>query len=307
MTVAPGNRTDAAPRRMSPLVLAIPIIAIAVVAIIVLNNRNTSPTGVPPIARLQTADVHTLAFSSSDANSLFLGHHDGLMVSRDQGTTWQPAQLQGVDAMSLATSAGNPQRMYAAGHGIFYRSDDGGANWTRVESSIQGADIHAFAASPDDADRVYAFVENQGISASGDGGATWQPLPPTAPTALAALAAGPGQTLYVGTSLGDIFESADGGRNWRRGSIGTGMQLTSLIFDQGSGDLYATATMAGSARSMLHRRLAGRDVWDILPFSGRGPLVSMSISPQDSKVILTANQRGEVYRSRDGGATWGTN
>ena len=309
MTTTPGDQTtDTRPqRRISPLVLAVPLIAVAYVAVFLFTNRGAPATGAPPLAQLNTADAHALAFSPVDAATVFFGHHDGLLISRDQGATWQPANLRGADTMSLAASPQNPQRMYAAGHGIFYRSDDGGTSWSKVAGALQDADIHAFAASPEDADRVYAFIENQGILTSADGGATWQPLPQGGLPEMAALAAGPGQTLYAGTSFGDVYESVDGGQSWRRDNLGVGMQVTSLAFDQRSATLYATAATSVNAKSMLHRRQVGGGPWETLPFDGQDALVALSVSPQDSKTILAVNRRAELYRSRDGGATWGMN
>lgn len=297
------GRAIAAPRRMRPLTIAIPLLALVVVVLIVLNNRASAPAnGARPIAQLDTQDFHALAFSQTDPNTVFFGHHDGVLVSRDQGETWQPSSLQGADAMSLATSANNPQRMYAAGHGIFYRSSDGGATWDKVNSPIQGADIHGFAASPDNADRIYALVVGQGMLTSTDGGDTWQPLS-SAPSDFTAIAAGPNQTLYVGNSIGSIFESRDGGQTWQQSSLGAGTQVTSLTFDKRSNTLYAAAVMSGMTMSSVARRAADGGAWETTPFRGTGPILVLSVSPHD-QTVLALNQRGEVYRSRDGGATW---
>jgi photosystem II stability/assembly factor-like uncharacterized protein len=113
---------------------------------------------------MQTHDFHALMFSGADMNTAFYGHHGGLMVSKDQGATWQPTTLQGADAMSLASPTTNPLRMYAAGHGVFFRSDDAGQTGLPITGQLAGADIHAFASSPGDANRVYTLVVGQGIA-----------------------------------------------------------------------------------------------------------------------------------------------
>ena len=38
-----------------------------------------------PISRLSTADFHSLAFSITEPDTIFFGHHGGLMVSRNGG------------------------------------------------------------------------------------------------------------------------------------------------------------------------------------------------------------------------------
>ena len=162
---------------------------------------------------MQTRDFHALMFSGADLNTAFYGHHGGLMVSKDQGATWLPTTLQGADAMSLASPTTNPLRMYAAGHGVFFRSDDAGQTWLPVTGQLAGADIHAIATSPGDANRVYALVAGQGLATSGDGGATWQPIasPPGGVTALAAWGT---QTVIAGTAKSGVFRSDDGGQTW---------------------------------------------------------------------------------------------
>ena len=65
---------------------------------------------------------------------------------------------------------------------------------------MAGADIRAFAASPKDANRVYALVAGQGLASSGDGGVTWQPIASPSGT-VTALAASGAQTVLAGTTF----------------------------------------------------------------------------------------------------------
>src|SRR5437660_1528861 len=39
---------------------------------------------------LQTSDFHALAFSPNDSNTIFFGHHNGLMRTIDGGQSWTP-------------------------------------------------------------------------------------------------------------------------------------------------------------------------------------------------------------------------
>ncbi len=90
------------------------------------RSRDTGAIGV-----LQTADFHALAFSPSDPNVVFFGHHNGLMRSTDGGRTWQPlaGQLPG-DVMAIASAGGEPETLHAAGmRAGLPRSADGGGTW----------------------------------------------------------------------------------------------------------------------------------------------------------------------------------
>lgn len=305
-TTRHGKGAPLAPRsrRLHPLMYVIPILAAVVAIMIAANSWNSQTGSARPIAQLPTEDFHALVWSLSDPNTIFFGHHNGLLISQDQGATWRPAGLEGADAMSVVTSAQNPQRIYAAGHGVFYRSNNGGEAWENVASSIQGADIHGFAVSSDDADRVYANVVEQGILTSPDGGVTWQPLPSEAPAPVTALAAGTAQTLYVGSIRGTVYQSDDAGQSWQRTNIGMAGDVTSLVVDTQRSALYATAVMAGSNEGMLHRRAASNSAWEMSPLKGMGIPLALAVSPQDGTLLL-ANNSGALYRSRDGGKTWG--
>ena len=139
---------------------------------------------------LQTADFHALAVSPADPDVVFFGHHHGIMRSDDGGRTWRPlVDRQNFDAMGLAVSRTNPRQLYLAGHDIFQVSTDGGASWREVAHNLPGTDVHGFAMSPDDPDRLYAFVNGHGVFTSADGAWTWQRLSQVPPDVMALAAA----------------------------------------------------------------------------------------------------------------------
>ncbi len=268
-------------------------IVMLVVAGVLLIVNPGSATRV--ITKMQTRDFHALLFSGADMNIAFFGHHGGLMISKDQGDTWQPTSLQGADAMSLGSPTTRPLRMYAAGHGVLFRSDDAGKTWMAVGGQSQGADIHAFTVSPTDSNRVYAFIAGQGLVTSSDSGETWQKLPQP-PGAVTALAAQDKQMIYAGTARNGVLQSDNGGQNWQPSGNGlASVQVTGLAisFD---GVLFA------STSSGLYRR-AGSAVWEPLPL--KKALLAVTVSPHNSQLLLALSDQGEIFRSRDGGQTWG--
>lgn len=273
------------------------LIGVAIVA----SQGASSGRAARPVSTLNTRDFHSLRFSLTDPATLYFGHHDGLLVSRDLGDTWQPTSLAGPgkDAMSLASSPKAPQRLYAVGHEVFFRSDDGGSTWGVAGGPLQNADIHAFAADADDPDRLYAFVVGIGLATSADAGATWGPLTMPPVGGLTALASGPGRRLFAGAASAGVFRSDDGGESWQPFSTGLdGAAVTGLAFDALDGNLYA-ATLQGSYRIQPE---GSQSIWQ--PVLEREPLMAVAVSPHDSRLIVAVGQKGSVFRSRDGGATW---
>jgi photosystem II stability/assembly factor-like uncharacterized protein len=291
-------------RRPGWLIPVIGLGAILIVLALTYLNQRANPSGATPISTLSTRDFHALLFSPIDANVVFFGHHDGLLVSDDLGATWRPTSLQGADAMSLAAAATRSGRVYAAGHGVLYSSDDAGATWAPVPGALAGADIHAFAVNPDDDKRVYAFVAGQGFATSDDGGTSWNPLPSSPSDEIIALAAASRETLFTADAAGNVYQSDDGGGVWRSINIGGGMQVTSLAFDTRSGALYATAVMAGMNKAMIHRLTPAATSWENITYPGSGTPIAIAVSPHDGQTLLVINARGLVYRSRDGGKSW---
>lgn len=278
---------------------------ISLLAVLVLGTllwqwqQGASQTGAAqPIATLPTQDYHALVWSPTEPNTVFFGHHGGLMKSTDGGRTWQSTTLTNADAMSITTAPKAPERIYAAGHGIFRRSDDGGTTWTAPETTIQGVDIHGFAQSPADPDQLYALVVGQGILKSTDGGATWTRANVMADEMHAALAVSTdGKALLRGTANG-VQQSTDDGATWT--PFGKGLprraQVLALAVHP-SGDTILAATSEG-----LYRWSRASDTWT--PTELAGTILAVASSPAQPNTILAVDDQGRVYRSDDGGATW---
>lgn len=268
-------------------------------------SRNGS--GAPSISRLSTNDFHSLAFSPTEPDTVFFGHHGGLMVSRDGGRTWQNAPLQNADAMALAAPPSNPQIMYAAGHDVLVKSTDGGATWQTLTTSLPGTDIHGFAADPQNADHVFANVVGSGIWSSQDGGLTWELLSSDVPRSTINLAVGKSaQTLYAAlyAAAGEagLWRSEDGGQTWSPLSGMPGGGALAVAYDSSSGRLYVT-TLGNEAGLYI-----SNDEGATWTASGlKGTLLALAVSPLDPKHVIAVDEAGRVYASRDGGAVWSGN
>lgn len=181
----------------------------------VFSNRKAANLEARPISKLSTADFHSLAFSPTEPETVFFGHHDGLLVSHNGGKDWQPTTLTDADAMSLGVPSSSPQTMYAAGHNVFVKSNDRGKTWQSVPADLPGLDIHAFAVYPENANRLFAYVVSFGLFGSENGGISWEALSLELPTSVLSLTLGKDdQTLYATTGGAGLWESGDRGRTW---------------------------------------------------------------------------------------------
>jgi len=266
----------------------------------------SGPPG-PVLAVLETADFHSLAFSPENPDVVFFGHHNGVMRSDDGGRTWRPVVARpNFDAMALAVHPAVPRRIYVAGHNIFMVSPDGGASWQPVWHNLPYDDIHGFALSPRDPNRLYAFVIGHGLFISTDGGVSWTRLSTALPQDVMSLAAAGGEpeVLFAGSMGSGVLKSEDGGRTWRPSSNGLGSRRVMAL---GVNPADQRVVYAGTDDG-LYRSDDGGATWRRLPFPGRNA-AAVAVSPAGPNVVLAVEaagpRQGRLYRSEDGGLSWG--
>lgn len=267
---------------------------------IVFSNRQSETSGARPISRLTTNDFHSLAFSPTDPETIYFGHHEGLLVSHSGGKDWQSTGLTNTDAMSLGIAPSSSQTMYAAGHNVFVKSDDGGKTWQAVPANLPGGDIHAFAVDPENADRLVAYIVSFGLFGSEDGGINWESLSITVPSSILNLSFGENsQTLYAAAGGAGLWQSQDGGRNWTPVQNIPDNDVIAVAFVRGNGRLYMTTAEPAAG---LYYSDDGGKAWSSTGLNET--LLAVAISPVDLDHIIAVNDQGEVFASRDGGLSW---
>lgn len=252
------------------------------------------------ISQLSTRDFHSLAFSPTEPDTIFFGHHNGLLVSRNGGKDWQPTTLQNADAMALAAPVANPHVMYAAGHNVFFKTTDDGQSWQSVATNLPGLDIHGFTANPENADKIYAHVVGFGIFSSQDGGATWTQLSTTAPPSTFNLAMGENsQTLYAAAGKAGLWRSPDGGQTWANVTGFPDEGAIAIAFVPANKRLLVTTL--GNAAGFYASNDGGK-TWASTGLNGI--ILAIAASPHDANRLLAINDRGQVFASRDNGRMW---
>jgi photosystem II stability/assembly factor-like uncharacterized protein len=137
----------------------------------------TATAGEMPGLGAPMEHTHALAFDHVQ-NRLFLGTHQGLSRSQDEGKTWSKVDVKGdvpsTDFMVLAIDSMNPHTLYAAGHGLWViKSTDGGTTWALKKQGLGGDDVHALAMDPNDPQKLHAWVVDKGLYRSTNGGDVW--------------------------------------------------------------------------------------------------------------------------------------
>jgi len=276
------------------------LVVIAVLSFLFLSNKGSQASNVRAISRLTTDDFHSLAFSPTEPETVFFGHHNGLLVSHNGGKDWQSTSLGNADAMALALPLSDSNIMYAAGHDVFFKSTDGGKTWKSVTTNLPGLDIHGFTADPDNANRVFAHVVGYGGFGSQDGGNTWTLLSDSPPPSTFNLAMGESsESLYAAAGRTGLWHSSDGGRSWSPVRNIPDNGAAAVVYVRENRHLYVTTV--GNSAGLFVSEDNGQS-WKAT--SLKGILLAIAVSPLDSNHMLLANDQGEVFASRDGGLTW---
>ncbi len=203
-----------------------------------------------------------ITWAESDSNSedvncfcelngnIFAGTDDGVFVSTDHGTTWNPDNV-GIPKptsyyhapVSGLAAAGNSIFASTWGLGIF-RSTNGGLSWTQVNTTNYqfqglttiGSDI--FAAAFNDAGKP----STGGVFASSDNGETWVHVDADLPDHGVGVICSSGHYLFVGAETG-IFASSDLGVAWTE--ISNGAPFSGATTELWTNGTYLFANTAG--------------------------------------------------------------
>jgi len=285
-----------------------------------------------------TLSIGALAFDPSDPSTVYAGTGEGnseysllgqgILVSRDGGTSWSPIAgdvFGGFGFYRLIVDPQDSQRLIVATTGGAAESRDGGSSWSLLHRG-KTWDV-SLAYDGDEAELLLAAPD--GLFAARGGGAPAR----VAIQGLPALDADRERmgVAHVPDDPGQAFVfAATGGRArlWRRASRDGGYEKVTLphfpvprylddVLDvsQASYDWHVTAPPGGDAVylgaiSLVKGERSG-DGWDWTDISsrqGQGDSIhpdqhTMAVDPGDPDTVYAGNDGG-VFRSRNAGGSW---
>lgn len=264
--------------------------------------------------------VRALAVHPRDPRTVYLGCELGLFVSRDGAATWAPVDspVAGRQVWSILLSPHDPDLILVGTcpSGIF-RSADGGRTWEEGRAVIRQecprimhTRVTTFAADPADPDVLWAGVEIDGLRRSCDRGRTWEPIGQGLSSQdIHGLALMPGR--MIASTNNDLNLSEDGGATWRPLGIG---QVMPWNYCRGLGQQAGRPEVVylgnGDAPpgtvGVVGRSTDGGRTWYEAGMPGRAnsTIWTFAVHPADPQLVYACSVSGEVYRSRDGGASW---
>jgi photosystem II stability/assembly factor-like uncharacterized protein len=271
------------------------------------------------------SDIRAVSIDPSDTRSILLGAETGLYASADGADRWQrvPSPLDGRQVWCLTRDPHHPRRVYAGScpAGVFV-SDDGGHSWRELPARLPTECLGGAPLTPrvtciyvDAVDgTLFVGVEIGGVHRSRDAGETW-----TAHThglsspdihGLVAVWEG-GRRRLLATTNNDVNRSEDDGDSWTSLGVGATFPWTYTRACQADpldpGIIWVGAGNGppGSEGGLYRSQDAG-DSWErmALPGLANSTIWSLAFNPADSLRMYAASISGQLFLTRDGGATW---
>lgn len=241
-------------------------------------------------------DLHSLVADPAHTSRLFVGGHDGVAVSTDDGAAWrQITTLDGADAMGWAFT---DDAIMVGGHPGLFVSRDDGRTFGQENAGLPATDIHALGAGEG---LIYGASPAAGVFASTDGGESWEIRSDEAGRSfMGPILVDPSdpERLLAPDMQAGVVESTDGGRRWRvLGGMPGAMWLT---WDPQRTE-HVIASGAGQA---VETTDAGKTWTQINVPTGA---MAVEIHPTSSGTLYAAVHNGTeavVWVSADGGTTW---
>ncbi|HSM14676.1 MAG TPA: hypothetical protein VLA66_11475 [Thermoanaerobaculia bacterium] len=313
------------------------------------RTTDAGTTWQPLFDREGSASIGALAVAPSDPRVIWAGtgqiHQrwdivagDGVYRSTDGGATWRHLGLtetRHVGDLWVDPRDADVALVAALGH-VFgpneerglYRTEDGGATWTRVFFRDADTGAASLAGDPAHPDLLYASLwqvrrhpwldyfqptvgPGSGVVVSSDGGRSWRaagtegwPAAPLGRIELAVIPGSAGRGVWAAVEsdeAGGLYRSDDAGASWTRvsddGQLGSSY-MSGLVPDPRDPD-----ALWAMGRSMRRSEDGGR-TWTIVKGSpGGDDYHAMWVDPTDPRRRITGADQGAVVTLNDG-ATW---
>lgn len=255
--------------------------------------------------------VRALAIAAYDSKVLVIGALDGVFRSKNGGNSWEQispsSQTELKNIESLALDPKNPDVVYAGTWHLAWKTDDGGANWHRINKGmIDDSDVFSVIVDSTNPSVVYASACS-GIYRSDSAGDLFRKLQgiPFSARRTRVLKQDPKdpRTVYAGTTEG-LWKTTDGGKSWKH-VTNSEVVVNDVLVDPRNSNRVLLAT----DRSGILASDNGAQTFAASNHGYTHRYVSSILADQNDPnriLVGVVNDRefGGVFSTRDGGQSW---
>jgi photosystem II stability/assembly factor-like uncharacterized protein len=254
--------------------------------------------------------VLALALHPTNPETVYAGAQaQGVFRTTNAGESWTTvnAGLGAVEVRALAFDPTTPDILYAGGYGGgsyfagqtgygVFKTDDGGASWSAVNTGLASLSVSALAVHPFDPDTLYVGTSG-GVFKSTNGGAAWS-LSTAADVECLAVHPSFPQVVYAGIAGGNLLRTTSGGGSWEPAGVN---DVTALaLHPTDSNTVYA-----GTSSSGVFKTTDFGTYWTAVN-TGLSDLdiLSLALDPSAPNTLYAGTNGGGVFKTTDGGASW---
>lgn len=133
-------------------------------------GKNWAVAGTPP------AGLIALAASSVSADQIYAATKQGLYISRDAGTSWQPLKFEGEVVSTVKVGPEGSLFAFILGRGLMKASEKKPDEWTVLSKGFAKAIPLHIAIDPANPSHLALTTQENGVLESIDSGAIWAPF-----------------------------------------------------------------------------------------------------------------------------------
>jgi photosystem II stability/assembly factor-like uncharacterized protein len=262
-----------------------------------------------------------------DTDRVFANNYSGgNFLSEDGGVTWVNASdgYSGAQIIQVAVDPYNPARVFAGGRSGGWVSEDGGLTWGGIHNpgemkALAGGEVAGVAVDPSQPNHILIGSGEYILEWVPEEG-RWQPhfyeFHYGGETSVIAFAPSDASTVYAASANHNtmvhaesyeagfgVLRSRDGGTTWTpiTGEEFAQAMVTDLAIDPRDAGMLYVATYEG-----LFATSDYGDHWtEVQVQPGDVPVRSVGVDPTDPDHMLAGIPGRGLFRSQDGGVTWG--
>ncbi|UCV24983.1 hypothetical protein KI613_03530 [Ferribacterium limneticum] len=255
-------------------------------------NAFQSPADLPAITSALSAKVPLLGVARAGERVIAVGIRGHIVYSDDEGKNWKQASVP-VSTDLVAVSFPDAKHGWAVGHGgVVIHTSDGGVNWVK---QVDGKQLAALAVSyyekkvvdQPSAEMTRVFEQAKALATDGS---TQAFLDVNFESETSGFVVG---------AFNRIFRTEDGGKTWMPWMDRTGnvRELHFYSIRNSGGRILLTGE-----QGMVWELDATNKGFEAKPTPYKGTLFGSVVAGRN---ILVFGMRGSLFRSSDGGNTWG--
>jgi len=267
--------------------------------------------------------AYHLQIDPQNDGTVYAGTINGVFKTTDAGKTWTRAnfELAATVVITLAIDPQNPATVYVVvmeSHGLsgtgdngLFKSTNGGANWTQMNSGLSATSVRAIAIDREDPYTIYAAVD-AGLFKKTDGGTNWASAGFSDNYVSSLVIQPQAASIIYATSARGVFKSTDRGASWNPMNSGlSGLPAYTAAIDPQDVNTLYVGTYGGVFKST-----DGGENWSAagsLQGKSSFAIVSLVIDPQRPSTIYAViydewdddpDHDSGAYKTTDGGASW---